>query len=180
MKALTCMHAPLAMSLQIGYQEALAFDRGECRVCLNVHAEQQHSTCLEVRAAVVDDDVGDGLQIAVVQRAQALAQLALGAVRAVEVVQVARQVTLPPIQRSNHLKMCTSYASGHGGGDPLHRYTHGEVCDPSGTCEQAPANRHLPESMRGVEWHLGADAVTGWRQPQAGDAAASNVACLVH
>ena len=49
---------------------------------------------LEVRAAVVDDNVGDGLQAAVAQRAQALAQIALAPVRAVQVVQVARQVAL--------------------------------------------------------------------------------------
>lgn len=49
---------------------------------------------LEMRAAVVDDDVSDGFEVAVVQHVQALAQLCLAAICAVEAVQVARQVPL--------------------------------------------------------------------------------------
>jgi hypothetical protein len=47
---------------------------------------------------VVDDNVGDGLEVALVQRAQALAQVALAAIGAVEAPQVARQVALQPKQ----------------------------------------------------------------------------------
>lgn len=47
-----------------------------------------------MRASVVDDNVGDGFEVAVVQGMQALAQLALAAVGAVQVVVVARQVPL--------------------------------------------------------------------------------------
>lgn len=49
---------------------------------------------LEVGAAVVDDDVSDGFEVAVVQRVQALAQLPLAAIGAVQAPQVARQVPL--------------------------------------------------------------------------------------
>ena len=47
-----------------------------------------------MRAAVVDDDVGDRLDVELVARGDELAQLGLGAVLAVELVQVARQVAL--------------------------------------------------------------------------------------
>ncbi len=49
---------------------------------------------LEVCAAMVDDNISYGLEVAVMQRSQALAQFALGAIGAVEGVQVSRQVPL--------------------------------------------------------------------------------------
>ena len=72
---------PLQCHCKLATKKPLHSTEENAAFALMCMLSSSNSTCLEVRAAVVDDDVGDGLQIAVVQRAQALAQLALGAVR---------------------------------------------------------------------------------------------------